>query len=107
MRLPALLASALASFVTANLIHNSGGLDPAIVPATVLAAAVWRRPGPALSRAAAVAIALPALYFFKWASLTDPVSARVFLNHLALLLAGLLAIASIALGPVPTPRPRT
>jgi hypothetical protein len=59
MRLPNLLECALASFVTANVIHNNGGLDPAIVPATALAAANWWRPGPGLLRATALAIALP------------------------------------------------
>jgi hypothetical protein len=97
MRLPSLLAYAFVSFVAANLIHNNGGLDPAILPATVLAALYWWRPGPGLLRATAVVIALPSLFFFKWAALTNPTAAKPFLNHLALFLAGMLAIASVAL----------
>ena len=106
MRLPNLLDCAFASFVTANVIHNSGGLDPAIVPATALAAANWWRPGPALLRATALAIALPALFFFKLTALTDPASAKPFLNHLTLFLAAILAIASASLSLRPGPRTR-
>jgi hypothetical protein len=106
MRLPNLLDYALVSFVTANVIHNSGGVDPAIVPATTLAAAHWWRPGPGLLRATAIAITLPALLFLKWTALTDPASTKPFLNHLALLLAAILASTSATLGLLPRRRTR-
>jgi hypothetical protein len=105
MRLPNLLEYALASFVTANVIHNSGGLDPALVPATALAAANWWRPGRGLLRATALTIALPALYVFKLTALTDPTFAKPFLNHLVRCFAALLVSASASL--ILRPRLRT
>jgi hypothetical protein len=59
----------LASLVTATVIHNNGGLDPAIVAATPLAAENWWRPESGLLRANALAIAVPALFFFLAANL--------------------------------------
>lgn len=97
MRLPNLLECAFASFVTANVVHHNGGLDPAIVPATALAAANWWRPARGLLRANALAIAVPALFFFKLTALTDPAFAKPFLNHPTLFLAAILAIASASL----------
>ena len=103
VRRSALLLAALGAFAVANLIHNDFGLDPAIAPAALLAAIYWWRPRRPLLWGAAFVIALPAFAFFKWSALTDPSSARVLYNHLALLAAGSLAIASVVRSLVPTP----
>ena len=97
-----LLFAALAAFVVANLIHNEFGLDPAIAPAALLAGIYWWRPKRALLWGAAFVIALPAFAFFKWSALTDPSGARMLYNHLALLAAGSLAVASVVRSVVPT-----
>jgi hypothetical protein len=46
------------------------------------------------------------LFFFKLTALTDPASAKHFLNHLTLFLAAILAIASASLSLRPEPRTR-
>ena len=83
---------AFAAFAIANLIHNGGGLDPAIVPAVVLLAAYLWRPRPVLLWATAVMIALPSFMFVKWTALTDASNVRSFANHVALATAALLAV---------------
>jgi hypothetical protein len=96
-RTHATLLGALGAFVASNLIHNDLGLDPAILPASALAALyAWRRVIWVL-RLAALAIAVPALSFLDWQSLLDTGDPRVFFNHLALFLAGLLAAVTLAL----------
>lgn len=90
----ALLLAAVLCFVIANVIHNGGGVDPAIAPATLLAALyVWRRHR-VLLWLALLAIAVPSFAFLKFGALGDPAALRPFLNHLALLLAGTLAVLS-------------
>lgn len=92
-----MLLGAFAAWLVANLIHNDFGLDPAVAPATVLGGLYWWRPNRPLLWATAALIAAPALLFFKWRALAEPAGAMPFLNHLALLLAGVLAIASVAM----------
>lgn len=87
-----ILLGAFAALVAANLIHNNFGLDPAVAPAALLLALHWWRPNRWLLLAAAILIALPAFAFLKWGALLNPGDARPFWNHLALLLAGLLAV---------------
>ena len=89
------LVAAVGAFIVANLIHNKLGLDPAVVPAVVLVGLYWWRPRRALLWIAALAIGLPSFAFFKSGSLLEPANVIPFLNHLALLTAGLLAALSV------------
>jgi len=90
-----LLLAAFTSFLAANLIHNWFGLDPAILPSGVLVGLyLWRR-RPGFLWAGALFIALPAFGFLKWSALADPGAFRPFLNHVALLLAAVLALLSV------------
>lgn len=85
--------AALATFTCANLIHNDFGLDPAIAPAALFTALyLWKR-RTALLLMAAFLIALPAFAFLRLSELSSPASTLSFLNHVALLAAGLLAVA--------------
>jgi hypothetical protein len=95
MRNSATLLAAFLAFTAANLIHNDFGFDPAIIPAALLVGIYWWRPRRVLLWAAAVVIALPALVFIKWGALGNPADIRFFLNHVALLLAGTLAVLSV------------
>lgn len=92
----AILFGAFGSFTVANLIHNDFGLDPAIIPAALLVSLSWWRPRRGLMWAAALVIALPAFAFFKWTALGDPSNTLRLVNHVALLLAGTLAVLSVA-----------
>lgn len=87
-----LLLVAFGSFTAANLIHNNFGLDLAIVPSAVLTALHWWRPRRGFLLGGAIFIALPAFLFLKWSSLTDHRNVLPFLNHIALLTAGVLAL---------------
>ena len=102
-RRSALLFAALGAFAVANLIHNNFGLDLAIAPAVLLASIYWWRPTRARLWGAAFVIALPAFAFFKLSALTDPSGTRALLNHLALLAAGALAVASAVRSVIPAP----
>lgn len=86
---------AFGAALTANLIHNDLGLDPAIAPAAVLTALYWRRPRRGLLWAAAVVTALPSFLFLRWSALGSPAAVRPFFNHLALLVAGVAAVLAV------------
>jgi len=60
----------------------------------VLGALYAWRPGRALLWATVIVIALPSLLFFQASALTDPANVRFFANHVALMLAGVLAAAA-------------
>lgn len=79
----------------ANLIHNNGGLDPAVVPAIAFWTIHRRWPRPWWLWIAVMAIGLPSVLFFRPSALIHPHDARAFLNHVALLLAAVFAIASL------------
>jgi hypothetical protein len=99
-----LILGAFAAFTTAIVIHNRFGLDPAIAPATLFVGLLlWRRRR-AFLLAAALVIALPAFLFLKPAVLLDPEDLLPFSNHAALLLAGLLAVASAVVTLLPASR---
>ncbi len=90
-----LLLLAWAAFLVSNLIHNNFGLDPAIVPSTLLGVIyAWRRTR-RWAIASALFIAIPSFAFLDWPTLVTPGSQRAFANHWALLLAGALAILTI------------
>jgi hypothetical protein len=93
-----------AAFVAANLIHNRLGMDIAVLPATLLMMLYLWRPARAFRLGTAVLIALPALAFLKPRAIYDPSDPTSFANHLALLLAGVLAIAGGASALVPVRR---
>ena len=95
-RQTALVAAWVAALV-ANAIHNDFGVDPAIAPSTALLAVYLWRPVRPLLWATAFFIALPSLLFLDPSALTQPDTGKLFFNHLALLFAGVLAIASVAL----------
>lgn len=90
-----ILLGAFVALVAANLIHNNFGLDPAVAPAALLVALNWWRPNRWLLRAGAVLIALPAFAFLKWGALVNPADTEAFWNHVALLLAGALAVLAL------------
>lgn len=83
--------------LTANVIHNNFGLDPAIAPATFLLIIYWWRPIRPLLWATAVFIAVPCFMFFRFTALTSPGETLYFLNHLALLVAAVLSVAAALL----------
>jgi hypothetical protein len=99
-----LIAGAFAAFATANIIHNDFGLDPAMAPATLFVGLLFWRRHRALLLAAAVVMALPAFSFLNRSELSSPTDALHFLNHLALLLAGVLAVAAAIVTLVPLRR---
>lgn len=72
-----------------------GTLDPALAPAAQLVALNWWRPNRWLLRVAALLIALPAFAFLKWGALVNPGDAQPFWNHVALLVAGSLAVLAL------------
>ena len=86
---------ALAAFTVAIVIHNRFGLDSAIIPAAAFTALVAWRPRRPFLWAAALFIALPSFLFLKWDALTAPGDGWTFANHVALLAAGLLAVACV------------
>jgi hypothetical protein len=90
-----ILLGAFVALVAANLIHNNFGLDPAVAPAALLVALNWWRPNRWLLRVAAVLIALPAFAFLKLGALANPGSAQPFWNHVALAMAGALAVLAL------------
>jgi hypothetical protein len=91
----ALNLAAFAAFTSANLIHNELSLDPAIAPPAVfIALFLWKR-RTSLLLVAACLIAFPAFAFLRLSELSSPASALSFLNHLALLAAGLLGVAGV------------
>jgi hypothetical protein len=92
------IVGAFLAFAIANLIHNDFSVDPAIAPALVVGLFYWWRPLPGLLWATALMIALPSFLFLKPSALTDPANARAFANHLALALAGTLAVVSVLRG---------
>jgi hypothetical protein len=93
---------ALAAFAVANVVHNRFGLDPAIVPAAVLTGLVaWRQRRPFLW-GAALFIALPSFLFLQWTAFATPGDTWTFVNHVALLAAGSLAVASVIRSLMPT-----
>lgn len=94
----ATIFAAFAAFAIANLIHNNLGVDPAIAPSLILISLYAWRPARPLLWAAALFIALPSFAFLKLSALTHPTELKPFLNHLALLSSGALAVASFALG---------
>lgn len=81
--------------LVANLLHNNGRFDPAVVPAIAFWTIHRRWPRTWSLWTAAIAIALPSALFVRPSALTHPGIERVFLNHLALLLAALFAVASL------------
>jgi hypothetical protein len=91
------LAGAFAAFTLANLIHNRLGLDLAIVPAAVLTFLYGWRGKRQLLWASAFFIGIPAALFFSGKALLDPYQTVYFVNHIALLLAAVLACLSFAL----------
>lgn len=90
------IIAAFGSFATANLIHNHFGLDRGILPASFCITMLLLRPRRGWLLAAALTIATPTFVFFEWPALLDPFAPAHFANHLALLVAALLA-ASAAL----------
>lgn len=90
------MMSAIAAFLCANLIHNGGTVDAAVIPGGLFATLyVWRRT-PVFFWLTAFVIALPAVSFLDPAALGAPAEVRRFANHLALLLAALLSFVMIA-----------
>jgi hypothetical protein len=88
------LLGAFGAFSAANLIHNNFGLDVAIAPPAIFTALYcWRQKG-WLLHAANFFIAIPAFLFLKPSALLDLSRTPVFINHLALLLAGMLSVIS-------------
>ena len=83
--------------LTANVIHNNVGLDPAIAPATILLMLYWWRPVRPLLWVTAVFIALPSFMFLKFSAIMSPGETQYFLNHLALLVAAVLSVAAALL----------
>jgi hypothetical protein len=103
LRRPALflILCAFAAYAAANLMHNSLGLDPAIVPAALfIVLLLWRRQRGYLLAAAFVMV-VPAFLFLRWSELISPTSALYFFNHIALLAAGGLALAAAITALVP------
>jgi hypothetical protein len=91
-----LLLSAFGAFAAANVIHNAFGVDPAIAPPSLFVGLyVWRR-RLVLLLAAAFVIALPSFSFLRPSELSSPTTPLSFANHVALLAAGLLAVACAA-----------
>ena len=89
-----LIMAAYAAFTIAVLIHNSFGLDPAVVlPTLFVGLLLWRRRRGFLI-AAVIVIAVPAFAFLKPVALSNPDELLYFFNHLALLSAGVLAVAA-------------
>jgi hypothetical protein len=88
------LLGAFGAFATANVIHNNFGLDVAIAPPAIFTALYGLRRKSWLLYAAIFFIALPAFLFLKPAALLDVSRTTIFVNHLALLLAGLLGVVS-------------
>jgi hypothetical protein len=72
----------------------------------VLWAVYLLRPNRVLLILTAVMVALPAFTFFKWSAVTSPQNTLYLLNHIALLLAGVLAVASIIQSFLPRGRDR-
>jgi hypothetical protein len=88
------LLGAFGSFAAANLIHNHFGLDVAIAPPAIFTTLYcWRRKR-WLLHAANFFIAIPAFLFLKPSALLDLSRTPVFINHLALLVAGVLGVIS-------------
>jgi hypothetical protein len=98
------LLLAFAAFAIANLIHNNFGLDPAIVPAALLVGLYLWRPRRWLLWGAAIMIALPSFVFLRWDALVPPAVAIPFLNHVALLAAGALAVLGVVISVMPDRR---
>ena len=92
------LFGAFTAFAVANVIHNNfGALDLAIAPPVIFTALYcWRRKH-WLLLVATFFIAIPALLFFRPTALLDPSRTQVFINHLALILAGMLGVLSAAI----------
>ncbi|MGH7469332.1 MAG: hypothetical protein ACRENP_15375 [Longimicrobiales bacterium] len=90
-----ILFTAFVAFAAANLIHNNLGVDPALAPAALLTGLYGWRPGRGFLWGAALVIALPAFIFLKWSALAQPADAQAFFNHVALFLAGALAVLSV------------
>jgi len=100
----ALIIGAFAAYATANLLHNRWGVDLAIVPAALFVGLVlWRRRRVILLPAA-VLIFLPSFAFLQISELRAPADSFSFLNHAALLVAGVLGVASAAVALVPRGR---
>ena len=83
--------------LTANVIHNNFGLDPAIAPATVLLILYWWRPIRPLLWGTALFIALPSFMFLKFTALLSPADTKYFLNHFALSCAAVLSLTAATL----------
>jgi hypothetical protein len=99
------LLGAFGAFATANLIHNNFGLDVAIAPPAIFTALYcWRRRN-WLLRTANFFIAIPAFVFLKPSALLDVSNSTVFLNHLALILAGVLGVISLGISFVTARKP--
>lgn len=95
-RVPAIFL-AFGAFLAANMIHNDFGLDPAIIPATVLVVLYLWRPRRGLLWASSFVIAFPAFAFLRWRALIPSAEVLPFLNHVALFLAGVFAVVGIAI----------
>jgi hypothetical protein len=96
-----LILAAFVAFAAANVIHNSVGLDPAIVPPALFVGLVFWRKRRWLLLAAAFFIAAPSFSFLRWSELTSPTDTLHFLNHVALLAAGVLAISGAVVVLIP------
>ncbi len=96
-----LALAAFVAFVAANLIHNRGGIDSALVPGGVFTALLLWKPRRVFQLLAAISVAVPAIAFFKWAALTDPSRQAYFVNHLFLLLAAVFAVGGFAMAIMP------
>ncbi|MGQ0643137.1 MAG: hypothetical protein ACT4P6_20510 [Gemmatimonadaceae bacterium] len=95
------LLAACAAFLAANLIHNSGGIDPAIAPGGIFTALLFWKPRRLFLTLATIALAVPALLFFKPSALTELSRQGYFFNHLFLLLTAVLATGALASGLLP------
>jgi hypothetical protein len=93
-----LVLVAFVAFVGANLIHNNFTVDPAVFPSAVFIGLMLWKPRRGFLIAAAAFITLPALTFFKTSAILEPTNTLGFLNHIFLLVAGLVGFSAIVVG---------
>ncbi len=96
-----LLLASLGAFLVAIIIHNRGGIDPAIVPGALFTALFFWKPRRVSLVLAAITLAGPAVAFLNFAALTDPARRAFFINHVFLLLTALLALGAVVVGLLP------
>jgi hypothetical protein len=97
-----LVLVAFVAFVVANLIHNRFTIDVAVLPSALFVGLMLWKPLRTFLIVAAICIVLPALMFFQAGAIIQPTSTVRLLNHVFLLLAGVLGVASGIAGILPT-----